>query len=119
MALITAAVMGSCGQPQFADQLSVARAYLVAASASDTAALRELTVADPPVRFAIRLRTQEPQLLQNAVADLDVDFGELRGDTAVVEFAVPYQGGLEKLGMVFVRTIGEWRIETVQLSDRM
>jgi hypothetical protein len=110
---------------EFRDFVPLAGRFVEAAAAGDTATLLSLSCTDQPVPWALYYRASEPQLFTQAAGQLKVQSGGRLGETACcratmvyVEFSFPYEGGGERLGIMFARLGETWKITSVQLSGR-
>lgn len=114
--LLAMAATGCTGE-RLAPFTRLARAFAQAAVERDSATLRSLAAGEPTVERMLMLAQTHPGMVRAAGEQLRPIMGEVRADTASVEFRVPGSGYAGTIGFQFFRKDREWRVSGVQLSD--
>jgi hypothetical protein len=113
--LLTACSTGQ--QQRFTEFRALAERFIQAAASSDSSALSAMATDSVPIQHIIGAAEARPELLQAARLALKPRVGEVRGDTAVVDFTFVYKGDPGTIGFRFEKRAGRWLVNRVQTSD--
>jgi len=104
-------------QQRFAEFRVLAERFIQAAASSDPSALSAMATDSVPIQHILGAAKAKPELLQAARGGLKYRIGEVRGDTAVVDFTFVYKGDPGTIGFRFENRAGRWLVNRVQTSD--
>jgi hypothetical protein len=118
--VLSAVVLAACAgnSQKLGEFTSVANRFIAAGAKHDSTTVRAVTLGEQPAAWLATAQVVEPELLADGGKGLRAVHGEIRGDTAIVEFARPQSEHHDRIGMSFVRHRGTWMINRVQLSNR-
>jgi hypothetical protein len=119
LALVALLLIGSCTnqQQRFADFRVLAERFVRAAATLEPLALSAMATDSVPVQQILGAAKAKPELLRAASRGLKPRIGEVRGDTAVVDFTFEQEGGEGTIGFRFENRDGRWLVDRVQTSD--